>query len=125
LFFYSSNDVVPEVQELNLLSSAHALKSKDEEERRKRRIELRNEMLRPKKRKPAASNKHHIDDRELHYEFIHPNEIQSKDIKLFHEAVSIHNSAKKLTLASAEVEIVDSNLSVVSEFGIKQFDFVY
>jgi hypothetical protein len=30
-----------------------------------------------------------------------------------------------LTLASAEVEIVDSNLSVVSEFGIKQFDFVY
>lgn len=107
---------MPDEDELLLMSNAHEVKKKEEVERRKRRLEVREEILRSKKRKPLPSNKQHIEERELHYEFLHPNDITLKDIKLFHEAVSTQHSAKKLTLESAEIEKVDSNLSLKSEF---------
>jgi hypothetical protein len=78
---------------------------------------MREEKLRFKNKPPISADKLHIEQRELHYEFVHPNDITMKDIRLFHEAVSSHHSAKKLTLDSKEVEVISSDLSLPSKFG--------
>lgn len=108
---------MPDASELKLISSTHEKQKKEEAERRKRRVEERNEKFCVKKLKPL-SKKLHMEQRELHYEFIHPNDITKKLIQLFHEAVSIHHSARKLTLKSVEVELISANLSLPSEFGM-------
>ena len=78
---------------------------------------MREAKLKFKNKPPVSIDKIHIEQRELHYEFIHPNSITMKDIKLFHEAVSSHHSAKKLTLDSKQIEVVPSDLSLASKFG--------
>lgn len=107
-------EVIHGVAELELVSSAHEMQKKENENRRKRRVELRNEKIQSKKQKPT---KPHIEERDLHYEFIHPNDITLKDINLFHEAVSVQSAAKKMTLQSAEIELVSAELSLKSKFG--------
>lgn len=72
------------------LSAEHYEKSNELKIRRQEFAE------RLRKAHKAIPKKQNIEERELHYEFIHPNEITEQDIQLFHEAVSDHSAAKKI-----------------------------
>jgi hypothetical protein len=91
-----------------------------EQEERKRLDEERREEVRKrfKKDPKPIPEKQHIENRELHYEFIHPNKITPKHVKLFHEAVSNQHAAKKLVPAhDAQAEMANDDLSRESKIG--------